>query len=344
MPGILSYSGIVTKTKAMRSRLLGELSFQELQMQPSVSDALAYLKRYPAYERCFEDVEEGNIHRGLIEADLSGSLYEDYSRLYRFANMAQRKFLALYFAHYEVLLLKHCIRNAYNPQGGSLALDRFQAFFKKYSGLDLLILGRCRNMRDFVEALRGTVYHSPMKRMFDSGQATLYDYESCLDLFYFQYLWRQKDRILKGNEREVITENFGYQIDLLNLQWIYRAKKYYHMDSAEIYAMLIPVSYKIREREKRLLVESESLESYMEQIQKTYYARVAKKELEEASSLEKLYDRLSEKMYAVAVRQNPYSLAPVHDYLFQKEKEIRRITTILECIRYGISPSEVAAI
>lgn len=342
MPGILSYSGIATKTKAMKSKLLGEHAFQELQVQSSVPDALAYLKRYPSYEACFENMEDGNVHRGIIEADLADSLYQDYSRLYQFADMTQRKFLSLYFIHYEVQILKHCIRNAYNPEGGSMNLNRFQVFFERHSRLDVTVLGKCTNMRDFVAALKGTVFYSPLRKILDSDQATLYDYESCLDLFYFNYLWKQKDRILKGKDLEVITESFGYQIDLLNLQWIYRAKKYYHMNSVEIYALIIPITYKIKEKEMRLLVEAESLGAYMELIQRTYYSKVAGKELEETKSLEKVYDMLSEKMYSMAARKNPYSLAPIHDYLFQKEKEIGRITTILECIRYGLSPREMA--
>ena len=32
----------------------------------------------------------------------------------------------------------------------------------------------------------------------------------------------------------------GSKIDLLNLQWIYRAKKYYNMKPADIYLLLMP--------------------------------------------------------------------------------------------------------
>ena len=37
----------------------------------------------------------------------------------------------------------------------------------------------------------------------------------------------------------------GSKIDLLNLQWIYRAKKYYNMKPADIYLLLIPIHYKL---------------------------------------------------------------------------------------------------
>ena len=37
----------------------------------------------------------------------------------------------------------------------------------------------------------------------------------------------------------------GSKIDLLNIQWIYRAKKDYNMKPADIYLMLIPIHYKL---------------------------------------------------------------------------------------------------
>ena len=32
---------------------------------------------------------------------------------------------------------------------------------------------------------------------------------------------------------------------MLNIQWIYRAKKYFNLSPADIYALLIPIQYKI---------------------------------------------------------------------------------------------------
>nr|WP_330424443.1 V-type ATPase subunit [Dorea sp. AM58-8] len=45
-------------------------------------------------------------------------------------------------------------------------------------------------------------------------------------------------------------------------------------------------------------------------------------------------------MYLSDRRRNPYSLATVNTYLFLKEEEINRLTTALECIRYGLTPRE----
>ena len=52
------------------------------------------------------------------------------------------------------------------------------------------------------------------------------------------------------------------KIDLLNLQWIYRAKKYYHMLPPDIYSMTIPIHYRIKVEEFKTLVETPTLEQF----------------------------------------------------------------------------------
>ena len=39
----------------------------------------------------------------------------------------------------------------------------------------------------------------------------------------------------------------------------------------------------------------------------------------------------------------PYSVASIYTYLYLKEEEIDKLTTALECIRYGLPRSETLA-
>lgn len=43
--------------------------------------------------------------------------------------------------------------------------------------------------------------------------------------------------MLKKEDLELYERNCGSQIDLLNMQWILRAKKYYNMKPADIYLL-----------------------------------------------------------------------------------------------------------
>ena len=49
--GLLEHSGLVTKTKAMRARLLGADDYTAISEYESVTDFIAFLREQPAYAR-----------------------------------------------------------------------------------------------------------------------------------------------------------------------------------------------------------------------------------------------------------------------------------------------------
>ena len=67
MGHLLEYSGIVTKTRAMESRLLSPGQFQELASLHTIPEAVEYLKKNTAYAETLESLEPTQLHRGNIE-------------------------------------------------------------------------------------------------------------------------------------------------------------------------------------------------------------------------------------------------------------------------------------
>ena len=59
--------------------------------------------------------------------------------------------------------------------------------------------------------------------------------------------------------------------------------------------------------------------------------------------LERQCRNILEAAYLSDRRRNPYSVATINAYLFLKEEELRKLTTALECIRYGLSSGETLA-
>ena len=84
MGSMIKYSALVTKIRAMRAKLLKDEDFQFLAELFSVPEIVAHLKGYPAYKDILSLLDETDVHRGNIEKVLVESLYEDYTKLYRF--------------------------------------------------------------------------------------------------------------------------------------------------------------------------------------------------------------------------------------------------------------------
>lgn len=343
MPSLLKYSGITTKVRAMHSKLIKPSGYEALVSLEHVSDALSWLKHQPSYAHVFDGLEESKAHRGEIESLLTNALYEDFTRIYRFADMKQRKFMDFYFMHYEIAILKKCLRSAYAKSENALDLSMFREFFEKHSDVDIVRLGSTMSIDEFITALNGSRYYGPLSRMKQTSDPSLFDYEMALDLYYFSYIWKSKDKVLKGKDLKTLTEVYGPRLDLLNVQWIYRAKKYYDMAPVYIYSLLIPCNYKIRPAVIKSLVESGSIEEFFTILDKTPYAASYQKDADgDMHSIETLYTTILKNIFSLANRRNPYSIACINSYLYFKEEEIQKITTIIEGIRYQLPPGEIA--
>ena len=82
---------------------------------------------------------------------------------------------------------------------------------------------------------------------------------------------KRQDSLQKEPGRD--HQSYGNKFDLLNLQWIYRSKQYYHMTAADIYALLIPVNYKLHKKDIAALVEAETMTAFESLLDRTYYGR-----------------------------------------------------------------------
>lgn len=341
MGNLLTYSGIVTKIRAMEARLLREENFVEIANLHSVPEVVNYLRDNSSYVFVLGDLDESQLHRGDIEKILIGQLYYDYSKIYRFCNLEQRKFLKLYIKRYEIDLINYCFRIVINHYEQPFDLNYKKQFFDRYSQISIEKLITSRTTDELVENLKGTEYYEPLSRLRDKPSITLFDYDLTLDQYYFSQVWKDRKKVLKKKELELYTRDCGTKLDLLNLQWIYRAKKYYHMQAADIYSLLVPIHYKLKTEQVKDLVESPSLDEFEVQIQKTYYGK--RYQFSGELTIEQTYTECLHKLYVLDKRRNPYSIAAINTYLFLKEEELRKLTTAIECIRYNLTPGETLA-
>ena len=338
MKGLLSYSGLTTKIRAMESRFLRDSDFREIVELESVPQAVSYLKQKPSYEPIFGAEDENELHRAQIERMLRQSIYGDFTKLYRFANVQQRQFLTVYFKRYEVSIIKECLTNLFDHRNIQLNLSDFEGFFQKHSKLDLTSMTASRTVEEFVESMRGTDYYQTFSNLAAMESPTLFDYEMTLDLYYFKEIWQTKGKLYKGADLAELTKAYGNKFDLLNLQWIYRSKCYYHMSSADIYALLVPVKYRISRQQITALVEAENRNTLEALIEQTYYGKHYKNFT--LDTLESMYAAIMKHVLSSESRKNPYSVATIYSYFYHKEHEVNRLTIALECVRYRIAPDE----
>lgn len=341
MGDLMSYSGLTTKIRAMHRNIISKKEYQEISNLTSVAEFVSYLQHHPSYKELFASMEISKLHRGDIERLLIYSVYKDFTKIYSFANIKQRQYLDLYFMRYEIAILKRCLRMVFDHRNVSLDLSIFETFFKRHSKIDIIKLSESTSIEDLVANLKGSMYYDAFWKLSNLKDLTLFDYEMCLDLFLFNTIWKTKKKYFKGEELDMITHSYGSRIDVLNIQWIFRSKKYYNISAADIYAMLLPINYRLSKSDITALVEAGSMDEFADVLKGTYYWRHYAGKIE-SPDLESLYKKILSDMNLKDYKSNPYSVATINYYLYKKEQERSKLVTAVECIRYGFDSKEVA--
>ena len=331
-----SYVGISTKIRAMQKKLLSEEDIKSLAGYNSVREAAVHLGEFEPYAGIAEKTEGRELHRTNVEKLLYYSLFDDFEKLYRFAGFRQRKYMALYFKHIEVKILKICLENCMGGRRDILGLSKYAEILNRHSKIDIKNLVEADNLSEFIERLQGTEYYSILKRIEESGKGSLLDYQTAIDMRYFNTMWKLKDEALTKRDAKIIANTYGVNIDLLNINWIYRSKKYFGLTREELLNILIPVRFKLTQENISEMINAPDLNAFYEAEKKIKYSDMILKYRKNEKSLTEVYDKLITAIYKAESRKRPYSVAAINTYFYLKEKEIRNIVTALESIHYKV--------
>lgn len=340
MGSIFKYSGLTTKVRAMRAGLIKREQYEKMAQFATVAEMVELLKRTRGYREIFKGIEAADIHRGDMEMLLLCSKYRDYEKIYRFANMEQRKYMNLHFLKYEIDILKQAIVHAINPEHTE-AVNGVDEILGKYSRMDIKAVCEANTVEDIIEATKETIFHDTLAIVWEFEEPTEFDYEIALDLFFFSYVWKKRKKIYKGDELKSISINIGTEADILNIMWIHRTKRYYNLSPEQIYAMVIPVYYKLKREHIKKMVEAGEESDFFQALSETYYGRIVDEEAFRRGRAGRIFEAYLKRCYSKLFRLDPYSLSAVNVYLKDKEAEIKKLITVAECIRYQYPLTEI---
>ena len=215
---------------------------------------------------------------------------------------------------------------------------QFKDFFEKHSDINLTALSNCKTLDEFVSLLKGSIYYRPLSLLSGLSEPTLWDYEMALDLCYFKWFWDSRKKVLTRDEERIFMDDYGVKMDLLNIRWIYRSKHFYNMSNADVYAHLIGIQYRLQTSQIKEMVEAATTDELTAAIRNTYYGRHFPEEAK--LSLDDAYYQIRYRVQRKNAKEDPFSIAVIISYLYEKEHEVDDLTTTLECIRYGLPTSE----
>ena len=369
MNNILEYSAICTKIKALEAKLLNKETYAKLIKSQSVKEALMFINENTSYHNVFKNMDIENLHRPEVERILTLAKYEDYSKLYKFASQKQRQFLKIYMFYYEAYTLKMILRYCVNGRIAQITskdayIYETVDFFNKYSDINFKALldmaytiigphseqSKLRQYLDkFINILQGTVYYAPLYKIFNSEssmeESIVSSYGLCIDMVCFKSIWKIIKKNFKSKEQSDLRAAIGSSIDLANIDWIYRSKRYYNMNEVEIYSILIPIQNKLSKQEIKNFINTKDIDEFRNVFLRCYYGlkypKLSAKFIQSDINFETLSRRITSLIFSSCARKSPYSVSSINNYLYRKELEISNIIRIIESIKYELPKEEI---
>ena len=336
---LFTYGALAAKARASYGKLLTKKDYEELIEKNSVSAVAEYLKNSTHYTDILSNVDEHVIHRGQLENIIKTDIMKEYSRFLKFTSGNARKFLQSTYKKYETESLKIIFRRL-ETVGNVMSAEGFLLFLKDNASLDFHRLLKSKDSMEFINNLEGTEYYAVLKPFAAPNvKLNLFNVEMVLDLNYFKYLRKNMKKYLHGNDKEPLEESFGIKTDVLNLLWIYRCKKYYKLPQEIIRTYVLPYNKGLRKETLRQLVETDDLEKFTEIVSRTKYSEIFERDIDEFFEV-----NFAEYMYNVHMklfRRYPMTVSVAVDYIHMKEYELSNIISIIEGIRYGLSPEKI---
>jgi V/A-type H+-transporting ATPase subunit C len=332
MNSVTRYAAVNTKIRAMEGQFLSDEDYRSLFEMDNVRDIVRYLKKSSLGE-AFDRFDESSLHRGEIEVLLKRYAIDILEKLSYYFQGPYAKFIQVLFMRFEVEDLKVLLRAIYTDRD---YIHSFQTFIYigRYGSLDFDKLAASKSYQEMLNNLKGSLYYEYLAHLKLGGeQEDKFIIEMALDQAYVSIYKRHLEH-LSSHEKEVIYKLQGMRSDLLNLQWIYRGKKFYHLAPELLFNYCIRFGGRLNDAALKDLCYSGDIAELEQKMSGSRYGFLFQHDRTKDMFMERrifrfLYYRLQEYR-----RRNTMDIVQTVLFFDLLEFEIRDIITIVENVRY----------
>jgi V/A-type H+-transporting ATPase subunit C len=336
MKNVAKFAALNTKIRVLERELLTKKDYLNLIGLESVEACINYFLEETYYSELLKDLKMKDL--SAVENLFYNNLLEKYDKITSFLHIEYRKIFKKIFMRYEVEHIKKYLRKLnQNKSVEGLYLNFEKA---KYSDLNYKILSSSKNMKEFVEALEGTDYYKILYYHLSSKDRLFY-MEMSLDIHYFNRLNSEMEKRFGQKKRNTILEILQKNSDLLNIQWIYRGKKYYEFSSEELLNYVLLTGYYFKYKDLKSLCYAKTTQELINKLKDSKYSFLFTDEENFEFLMERNVERYIYKLFKDLEKVDALNINKSIGYMHKLEYEMRDIFTILESINYGLEVNDI---
>lgn len=336
------------KARVRRSELLSSKDFRALLEQPSVSAVAASLDATP-YGKALEGLSLNDVRRTELEFRLETSLLRDALAFRSYMGAGCRRLLDLWLQAYDIEFFKDHFRRRFGSDPAAREEERMFGLFPDFRStlLDRNALLAARTTGAMLASIRDERLRAALKETLpvkDDGTEVSGE-DACrvsfalgmaLDRYYFDSLYGAVLPI-GGLEGRLLARLVGVRVDLVNLYWIYRCRRFFGLSPEQALATVTRSRYRADFDLLSRAAFSE-LSAWDGVLEGTPYAGLFRSDEADPSLREAEVElhlcRTLRRVAGEMFRSGAPGWHNVGAYLMLKGFEVRDLITVIEAVRY----------
>lgn len=323
----IKYPNLNAKLKGMYEKRISKSDLDDLVKQNNLKNAILLLKsKYDIFKNSDE-----NIDRLEIESLLEKDQINNILKIKKLLNKKDTEIFEMFLLQYEIKCVKSIFRKLFsNDKTDDIVIQKVKMWtvtlFSDIKGIETV-----QNFYEFFEAVKRMKYNKILKKYQEQDNINVFEVENEIDKLYFETLYDMiKNEV---NSKKII----GSEIDLLNVLWIFRIKKYYNFENEKINQILIKRYYKLKPNTMKKIEQTNTFEEIKEIMKDTVYKDVFFDENNLEENIDKYLYEINKKIF----RNDMTSIAYVLAYVNMIDYENKDIINTIEGIRYNMDKTEI---
>ena len=323
----IKYPNLNAKLKGMYEKRISKSDLEVLVKQNNLKNAILLLKsKYDIFKNSDE-----NIDRLEIESLLEKDQINNILKIKKLLNKKDTEIFEMFLLQYEIKCVKSIFRKLFsNDKTDDIVIQKVKMWtvtlFSDIKGIETV-----QNFYEFFEAVKRMKYNKILKKYQEQDNINVFEVENEIDKLYFETLYDMiKNEV---NSKKII----GSEIDLLNVLWIFRIKKYYNFENEKINQILIKRYYKLKPNTMKKIEQTNTFEEIKEIMKDTVYKDVFFDENNLEENIDKYLYEINKKIF----RNDMTSIAYVLAYVNMIDYENKDIINTIEGIRYNMDKTEI---
>ena len=208
---------VMAKARAKYGKRLKEKDYKNLLNCKSVAEIMTYLKNYTHYGDALKEINEQDVHRGMLEKLLQQRLFYEFSSLCSYETSIGSTFSTYVIRKIEVKLLMDYL-TLLNSNSAKDFIFTFPAYFEKHSDINLTNLAKAKDYDEFLAVLEKSPYYSILSKFKpnENGRLPLAKIENELYTFVYEKLFKGINKNCPKNEKNELLSLFNTLLDYEN--------------------------------------------------------------------------------------------------------------------------------